>query len=113
MLLDGPAIPTLLSLLSHENTDIAADTVELLAEMTGAGEEEGLEGAVCRRLFPMDSRLWKGIDPTPAQDKHVCEHARHIVSKERGAGWAETGALLGHPAWPRRWKRSHPAKVVG
>ncbi|KAG2427002.1 hypothetical protein HXX76_012786 [Chlamydomonas incerta] len=40
VLLDGPAIPTLLSLLSHENTDIAADTVELLAEMTGADAVE-------------------------------------------------------------------------
>ncbi len=38
MLLDGSCIPTLLALLSHENTDIAADVVELLAELTGAGE---------------------------------------------------------------------------
>ncbi|PNG99143.1 Beta-catenin-like protein 1, partial [Tetrabaena socialis] len=35
LLLDGPTLPTLLGLLSHENTDIAADVVELLSELTG------------------------------------------------------------------------------
>lgn len=40
VLLDGPCLPTLMALLSHENTDIAADVVELLAEITGAGEGE-------------------------------------------------------------------------
>ncbi|GLI67804.1 hypothetical protein VaNZ11_012092 [Volvox africanus] len=45
VLLDGACLPTLLALLSHENTDIAADVVELLAEMTGAdaAEEYGEE----------------------------------------------------------------------
>ncbi|GIL93422.1 hypothetical protein Vretimale_6066 [Volvox reticuliferus] len=45
VLLDGPCLSTLLALLSHENTDIAADVVELLAEMTGAdaAEEYGEE----------------------------------------------------------------------
>ncbi|GLC46520.1 hypothetical protein PLESTM_001885000 [Pleodorina starrii] len=45
VLLDGPCLPTLLALLSHENTDIAADVVELMAEMTGAdaAEEYGEE----------------------------------------------------------------------
>ncbi|EFJ40460.1 hypothetical protein VOLCADRAFT_69464, partial [Volvox carteri f. nagariensis] len=45
VLVDGPCLPTLLALLSHENTDIVADVVELLAEMTGAdaAEEYGEE----------------------------------------------------------------------
>ena len=31
-------IPTLLACLSHENTDIAADTIELFSELTGSGQ---------------------------------------------------------------------------
>lgn len=36
------AIPSILGLLSHENTDIVADTLELLAELSGAevGEDK-------------------------------------------------------------------------
>ncbi|GFR50058.1 hypothetical protein Agub_g12199, partial [Astrephomene gubernaculifera] len=45
VLLEGGCLPTLLALLAHENTDIAADVVELLAELTGAdaAEEYGPE----------------------------------------------------------------------
>lgn len=38
VLVDGGCVPTLLALLSHENSDIAADVLDLLAQLTGAGE---------------------------------------------------------------------------
>ncbi len=41
MLLEGGCVPTLLQLLAHENIDIAADVVELLSELTGAGKGGG------------------------------------------------------------------------
>ncbi len=49
-------MPTLLACLSHENTDIAADTIELLSELTGAGgyERIGVHYLTCASmsLFP-------------------------------------------------------------
>lgn len=48
VLVDGGCMPTLLALLSHENGDIAADVLELLAELTGAGEGGGGAGAGAR-----------------------------------------------------------------
>ncbi|GAX82009.1 hypothetical protein CEUSTIGMA_g9437.t1 [Chlamydomonas eustigma] len=40
ILIDMGCIPTLLACLSHENTDIAADTLELFMELTGADAVE-------------------------------------------------------------------------
>jgi hypothetical protein len=45
ILIDMGCIPTLLACLSHENTDIAADTLELFMELTGAGDVE-----ICRNV---------------------------------------------------------------
>jgi beta-catenin-like protein 1 len=42
-LLRSAALPVLLNLLNHENSDVVADVLELLAELTG---EEAVEGAV-------------------------------------------------------------------
>lgn len=40
------SVPTLLACLSHENTDIAADTIELFSELTGSGRSESERGRV-------------------------------------------------------------------
>jgi hypothetical protein len=37
VLVDGPALPTLLGLLGHDNADLAAEVVDLLMELTDAG----------------------------------------------------------------------------
>ena len=44
--MDGPAIPTLLGLLGHDNTDIAMEVTALLKEVTdeGGSLQEGREG---------------------------------------------------------------------
>lgn len=44
---NGGCVPTLLALLSHENSDVVADVLELLAEFTSAPEdaEDSAEGA--------------------------------------------------------------------
>ena len=39
------ALPTLLALLNHENSDIAADAVEVLSELTDADAVEDAVGA--------------------------------------------------------------------
>ena len=41
ILVDMGCVPTLLACLSHENTDIAADTLELFMELSGAGVKGG------------------------------------------------------------------------
>ena len=37
VLVDGPALPTLLGLLAHDNADLAAEVVDLIMELTDAG----------------------------------------------------------------------------
>jgi beta-catenin-like protein 1 len=37
LLIDSPAVPTLAGLLSHDNTDIAVEVMDLLQELTDAG----------------------------------------------------------------------------
>lgn len=44
MLIDSPAVATLASLLSHDNTDIAMEVMDLLQELTDAGRQDGLVG---------------------------------------------------------------------
>lgn len=44
MLIDSPVVATLASLLSHDNTDIAMEVMDLLQEITDAG-------GCCSRLF--------------------------------------------------------------
>jgi beta-catenin-like protein 1 len=39
LLIDSPAVATLAGLLSHDNTDIAVEVMDLLQELTDAGEE--------------------------------------------------------------------------
>jgi len=38
ILIDSPAVGTLAGLLSHDNTDIAVEVMDLLQELTDAGE---------------------------------------------------------------------------
>lgn len=38
MLVDSPVVATLAGLLSHDNTDIAVEVLDLLQELTDAGE---------------------------------------------------------------------------
>ena len=45
ILVDMGCVPTLLACLSHENTDIAADTLELFMELSGAGVKGGGEAS--------------------------------------------------------------------
>jgi len=59
LLVELNPFPTLLACLSHENTDIAGDTVELLMELTDAG---GCMGAllvrICRAFDAAGGRKW-------------------------------------------------------
>jgi beta-catenin-like protein 1 len=41
ILIDSPAVSTLAGLLSHDNTDIAVEVMDLLQELTDAGERTG------------------------------------------------------------------------
>jgi beta-catenin-like protein 1 len=49
LLIDSPAVATLAGLLSHDNTDIAVEVMDLLQELTdagggGGGQEDVLTG---------------------------------------------------------------------
>ena len=55
------SVPTLLACLSHENTDIAADTIELFSELTGSGRSERESASVgARRCGRWGVRKWQG-----------------------------------------------------
>ncbi|KXZ43101.1 hypothetical protein GPECTOR_102g54 [Gonium pectorale] len=83
VLLEGECLKNLLDLLNHENTDIAADAVELLAELTGAdadaeyGEEsralvEGLLEANCPELLVARLLGFKEEADEEARAVHNC-----------------------------------------
>ena len=86
ILVDMGCVPTLLACLSHENTDIAADTLELFMELSGAGgggEGRGEEeGGGTNRKGDAEGRLidCRPIHPPPSdavEDYH--EEARMLV----------------------------------
>jgi hypothetical protein len=56
MLIDSPAVATLSGLLSHDNTDIAMEVLDLLQEVTDAGDAQtqaaGQQCLVSRNSLP-------------------------------------------------------------
>jgi beta-catenin-like protein 1 len=79
LLVDLGAVSTIISLLYHENGDIAADTIELLSELTDADAVENLEEAASTLV---DALLKGGLVEAVA---HLLQKLNESIAEEAAA----------------------------
>jgi hypothetical protein len=104
-LLELNVVPTLVTLLQHENSDILADVIELLSELTGAGAPPAAvrpAGACMPRLPLLGCGLPAGLEPPllPAPPPAVQTPSR-ATRRRRGCWWSRCCRTAAWSCWCR------------